>query len=89
MCCACAMSDRPRKAMVNGVRVISLPGSLGRSNKIRYAFDYAAFCVLVALTLAFRQLRRRYSVVQVYTMPDFLVFAAPCRNSSAAASSRT
>jgi glycosyltransferase involved in cell wall biosynthesis len=69
-------SGRSRMAMVNGVRVISLPGSLGRSNKIRYAFDYAAFCVLVALTLAFRQLRRRYSVVQVYTMPDFLVFAA-------------
>ena len=26
-------------------------------------------------TLAFRHLRRRYAVVQVYTMPDFLVFA--------------
>jgi len=68
--------DRPRTTVVNGVQVISLPGALGRSNKLRYAFDYASFTVLAALTLAFRHARRRYSVVQLYTMPDFLVFAA-------------
>src|SRR3954466_10854302 len=60
--------DRPRKAMVDGVQVISLRGSLGRSSKLRYAFDYFAFCAQVAFTLTARQLRRRYSVVQLYTM---------------------
>ena len=68
--------DRPWTTVDNGVRIISLPGSLGRSNKLRYAFDYASFCVLAGVTLGARHLRRRYSVVQVYTMPDFLVFAA-------------
>ena len=69
-------SDRPRVALVDGVQVISLPGSLGRSNKLRYMFDYASFTVLAALMLAYRHARRPYSVVQLYTMPDFLVFAA-------------
>jgi glycosyltransferase involved in cell wall biosynthesis len=68
--------DRPRVAIDNGVRIVSLPGALGRSNKLRYAFDYGSFVVLAATTLAYRHLRRRYSVVQLYTMPDFLVFAA-------------
>jgi glycosyltransferase involved in cell wall biosynthesis len=69
-------ADRPRSTVIDGVRVLSLPGALGRSSKLRYAFDYAAFSVLVASTLAARHLRRRYSVVQLYTMPDFLVLAA-------------
>jgi glycosyltransferase involved in cell wall biosynthesis len=68
--------DRPRVAMDNGVRIVSLPGALGRSSKLRYAFDYGSFVVLAGATLAYRHLRRRYSVVQLYTMPDFLVFAA-------------
>jgi glycosyltransferase involved in cell wall biosynthesis len=68
--------DRPWTTVDNGVQIISLPGSLGRSNKLRYAFDYASFCVLAGATLGARHLRRRYSVVQLYTMPDFLVFAA-------------
>jgi glycosyltransferase involved in cell wall biosynthesis len=68
--------DRPRVATDNGVRLVSLPGALGRSSKLRYAFDYGSFVVLAAGTLAGRHLRRRYSVVQLYTMPDFLVFAA-------------
>jgi glycosyltransferase involved in cell wall biosynthesis len=68
--------DRPRKTVVNGVEVTSLPASLGRSGKLRYALDYGWFFLLAAGTLAARSLRRRYAVVQVYSMPDFLVFAA-------------
>jgi glycosyltransferase involved in cell wall biosynthesis len=68
--------DRPRRAVINGVEITSLPTSLGRSNRYRYALDYALFFVLVAWTLAVRHLRRPYAVVQVNTMPDFLVFAA-------------
>jgi glycosyltransferase involved in cell wall biosynthesis len=68
--------DGGSSAVVGGVRIVGLPGSLGRSSKIRYAFDYGSFFVLAAVTLAIRHLRRPYAVVQVYTMPDFLVFAA-------------
>lgn len=67
---------QPRTTVVNGVRITGLRATLGRSSKLRYVFDYGWFCTVVAFTLAGRQLRRRYSVVQLYTMPDFLVFAA-------------
>jgi glycosyltransferase involved in cell wall biosynthesis len=67
--------DQPRTSVVNGVRITGLPASLGRSNKLRYMFDYGWFFVLAAGTLGARHLRRRYAAVQIYTMPDFLVFA--------------
>jgi glycosyltransferase involved in cell wall biosynthesis len=70
-------TERPRRAVVDGgVVLISLPARLGRSSKARYALDYAWFWLLAATTLAVRHLRRPYDVVQVNTMPDFLVFAA-------------
>src|SRR5437763_3819608 len=67
---------RPRRAVFNDVVITSLPASLGKSSKFRYAFDYAWFFLLAAGTLTARHLRRPYAVVQVNTMPDFLVYAA-------------
>jgi glycosyltransferase involved in cell wall biosynthesis len=68
--------ERPRRAELNGIRIISLPASLHRSGKVRYAIDYAWFFLLVTVVLTARHLRRRYAAVQINTMPDFLVFAA-------------
>ena len=65
-----------RKRVVNGVRVTGLPASRGRSSKLRHAIDYGWFFALASATLTARHLRRPYAVVQVYTMPDALVFAA-------------
>src|SRR3954452_14403506 len=67
--------ERRRTEVVNGVRITSLPATRGRSSKLRYAADYAWFFALVAVTLTYRHLRRRYVAVQIYTMPDFLPFA--------------
>ena len=33
----------PSRQVVNGVEVSTLPGSMGRSSKLRYMFDYARF----------------------------------------------
>jgi glycosyltransferase involved in cell wall biosynthesis len=63
------------REVINGVSVSTLPGKLGKSSKLRYIFDYASFFVLVAATLTARHVRRPYAVIQVNTMPDFLVFA--------------
>jgi glycosyltransferase involved in cell wall biosynthesis len=68
--------ERPRTVRVRGVKITSLPASLNRSSGARYAVDYAWFFVLAAATLAGRHLRRPYVAIQMYTMPDFLVFAA-------------
>jgi glycosyltransferase involved in cell wall biosynthesis len=69
-------AERPRRTVVNNVAIISLRASLNRSSRARYAFDYLWFFLLAAVTLTVRHLRRRYAVIQVNTMPDFLVFAA-------------
>lgn len=68
-------ANERRRSVVNGVSVTTLPGKLGKSNKLRYMFDYASFFLLAAGTLTARHLRRRYAVIQVNTMPDVLVFA--------------
>ncbi|HEX5469794.1 MAG TPA: glycosyltransferase family 4 protein [Gaiellaceae bacterium] len=68
--------NRPRRVAVNGVDITSLPAKHGRSTRLRYVADYGWFFVLAAATLTGRHLRRRYAVVQINTMPDFLVFAA-------------
>ena len=66
----------PAQRVVDGVEITTLPTSLGKSNKLRYVFDYARFFMRVSATLTARHLRRPYAVVQVNTMPDALVFAA-------------
>jgi len=66
----------PARETVNGVDITYLPTSLGKSNKLRYLFDYARFFALASATLTKRHFERRYAAVQVNTMPDFLVFAA-------------
>jgi len=71
-----AKSDRPRRTTINGVEVTSLPAALRREGALGYACSYGWFLLLAAWTLTLRHLRRPYTVVQVNTMPDFLVFAA-------------
>ena len=68
--------ERPRKTVVNGVQITSLPPALRKTNKIRQTFEYVLFTGLAGATLTWRHLRRRYAVVQVNTLPDFLVFSA-------------
>ena len=67
---------RPRRLVVNGVTVTSLPVSQRKGSKARYAFTYGCFFALAAGTLTIRHLRRPYAAVQANSMPDFLVFAA-------------
>jgi glycosyltransferase involved in cell wall biosynthesis len=65
-----------KRTVLNDVMLIGLPVGRRRGGKLRYALDYARFFALAAATVARRHLRRRYAMVQVNTMPDFLVFAA-------------
>jgi glycosyltransferase involved in cell wall biosynthesis len=69
-------SHHSRREVVNGVAITRLPASRERAGRLSYALDYAWFFLLSAGVLAVRDVRRPYAVVQVNTMPDFLVFAA-------------
>ncbi len=60
----------------NGVRCIRLPLTRERGGTLRYLFDYGSFLVCASIVVTVLHLRSRYDVIQVNTMPDFLVFAA-------------
>jgi len=61
---------------VAGVRVIRLPLQHKRGGVVGYILEYGLSFWLMTFVLLYRFLRYRYKVVQVSTMPDFLVFAA-------------
>jgi glycosyltransferase involved in cell wall biosynthesis len=68
-------SDELARATVDGVEVHRLPVKryvigIGR------LFEYLSFFVLAFIRLTSLHLRRRYNVVQVHNLPDFLVFVA-------------
>jgi glycosyltransferase involved in cell wall biosynthesis len=67
----------PRRSVVNGVQIVRLPMRRGSGGgRVGKALAYGGFFLLVAGYLSVQQIRRPYAVVQVISMPDFLVFAA-------------
>jgi len=61
---------------LNGVRVYTISLGKMRGSLGRYAFEYGIFWILAFLKLARLMGKRRYAMVDVNTLPDFLVFAA-------------
>jgi len=61
----------------NGVGLFQV--TMGRyrgSSGIKYLAKYFQFFVLASLCLAFLHLKKPYEIIQVHTMPDFMVFVA-------------
>jgi glycosyltransferase involved in cell wall biosynthesis len=62
--------------VVEGVRVTRLPVRRHQGARIgTYLAEYAAFFLRATLAATSAHRRRRYGIVQVHTLPDFLVFA--------------
>jgi len=60
---------------INDVHVYALPISRHQGSGIAvYLSEYLSFCLLAFATLTCRYLRYHYTVIQVHTPPDFLVF---------------
>src|SRR5271165_1469562 len=74
--CIQQFPDEPRREHIAGVKVFRTAVRKRRSGKLAYTSQYLAFLVLSFLWLSWRQLTRRYDVVHVHNMPDFLVFSA-------------
>ena len=66
--------DQDRRSTVDGVEVYRIPLNHRRAGKIRYMMEYALSFLMIAFLLPWLFLRKRYDVIQVNTMPDFLVF---------------
>jgi glycosyltransferase involved in cell wall biosynthesis len=60
---------------INGVNVTRVPLKRRRAGKVVYALQYSLFWLAAFCMLSARSLRRRYEVIHVHNMPDFLVFS--------------
>jgi glycosyltransferase involved in cell wall biosynthesis len=60
---------------LNGVHVETIGLGKKRGSLARYMFEYLAFFTWVFVRMPFLMRRRRYSVIDVNTLPDFLIFA--------------
>ncbi len=57
------------------VSVHRLPLEHHRTGAARYLFEYLAFLLLASVVVGFLHIRRRFDVVQVHNLPDFLILA--------------
>jgi len=65
-----------RTETVNGVNIYRLPIMRKRGGIIRYLFEYLFFFLFSSILLTCLFIRKRYKLVQIHTMPDFLVFCS-------------
>jgi glycosyltransferase involved in cell wall biosynthesis len=68
--------DSPRREKINGVDVFRVGVKVGKGGQIRQLAAVLWFLVRAALLLARKNRSKRYDLIHVHNMPDFLVFAA-------------
>ncbi|MHC4249557.1 MAG: glycosyltransferase family 4 protein [Planctomycetota bacterium] len=61
---------------VRGVRVVRLPVGRSRGGRLRYVWEWGLFIVMSFVVVSWLHLVRRYHVIHVHNMPDFLVASA-------------
>jgi glycosyltransferase involved in cell wall biosynthesis len=70
-------SGEPRKEVIDGVTVHRVPVSRRKGSGVLPQFlEYFKFFLLALGRVTSLHLRRRYAVVQIHNIPDFLVFTA-------------
>ncbi len=68
-------NSEKRCETVKGVNITRVPLSRRRSTAARYMFEYGFFFCAVSLMLLARLFTRRYKLIHINNMPDFLVFS--------------
>ena len=61
---------------LEGVEVRTISLGKKRGSLVRYAYEYAAFFLWAMVRVTVQMTQRDYAVIDVNTLPDFLVFAA-------------
>jgi glycosyltransferase involved in cell wall biosynthesis len=67
--------DGRKTYTLDGVNVYTVSLGKKRGSLVRYVFEYAAFFAWAFVRVPLQMRRRHYAVVDVNTLPDFLVFA--------------
>jgi glycosyltransferase involved in cell wall biosynthesis len=68
-------TDGQKSYTVDGVNVRTITLGKKRGSLVRYFFEYAVFFFWVMLRAPWQMLWRKYAVIDVNTLPDFLIFA--------------
>jgi len=68
-------TDGRKAYTLNGVNVYTLSLGRKRGSLARYFFEYVAFFLWALVRVPLQMLWRRYAVIEVNTLPDFLIFA--------------
>jgi glycosyltransferase involved in cell wall biosynthesis len=66
----------PFETQMDGASVFQIPIRRRRKGKLIYAIQYTGFLLSCTFLLAYKGLSRRYHLVHVHNMPDYLVFSA-------------
>ena len=74
--CLRETDEEPGHESFNGVEITRVPLKRRRGGALSYLFQYGWFVLLAGVILAGRACKRRYDLVHVHNMPDFLVFSA-------------
>jgi glycosyltransferase involved in cell wall biosynthesis len=71
------LEDDAASTMIDGVTVAGIfPARYRGGNALAYVLNYGRFCRAAAHALRWHHRQQSFDLVQVHTMPDFLVFAA-------------
>jgi glycosyltransferase involved in cell wall biosynthesis len=71
--CLRQSAEDPKHEVLNGVNVRRVSLTRQREGVFRYFYQYAVFLLITSGIFAARSLTRRYAMVYVHNMPDFLV----------------
>jgi len=69
-------AEEPGRDVEDSVTVHRLPLEIQRGGKARYLYQYAMFSLLTLVGLFFLQLKHRFHIVHIHSLPDFLIFSA-------------
>jgi glycosyltransferase involved in cell wall biosynthesis len=72
----CINSGQKKQEVTNGVTIYRLPLEYHRRGILWYLFEYCAFFFLAFWKLTWLSLKKRYNVIEVDNLPDFLVFVS-------------
>jgi glycosyltransferase involved in cell wall biosynthesis len=65
----------PGQERIDGIKVYRLPVQHQRGSILHYFYEYSAFFFLSGMVLSYRYFIKRYDVIEIDNLPDFLVFS--------------
>jgi glycosyltransferase involved in cell wall biosynthesis len=65
----------PGQERIDGIKVYRLPVRHKRGSLLHYFYEYSAFFILSGIVMSCRYFVKRYDVIEIDNLPDFLVFS--------------